>query len=177
MLLLFLLLGPLVAWADDDQVTLTPALVDAFISAHADLNALSLNFIKKYGDRSEEAGDDPSLALPAYQDIDEARLSTTTILVKYGFLDLGDYERVLNSVLLAYQYLDPATTPPDVATEKAKVRAEIDNDKSLTAEAKTQALADLDAQYAELAAFVPLAGNVDTIRSYAEKLRPIAEAN
>ena len=99
--------------ATDEQVTLSPAVVEKFLASHAELEALAVDLAKKYGDRSESEGDDPVLALLAYQDIAEAKQRTIALLVKFGFIDIDDWQRVTNSVFIAYQFLDPANVPPD----------------------------------------------------------------
>jgi hypothetical protein len=122
----FLVLASPSLAADNEQVKLSPQTVERFLQAHDELEALARSFATRYGDRSDAEGDDPVAALPAFQDVPEARGKTSQILVKYGFADLDDWERVTNSVLLAYQYTDPAATPPDPEVEKAKARAEIE---------------------------------------------------
>jgi hypothetical protein len=163
--------------ASDEQVTLSPSVVEKFLGAHDELEALAADLAKKYGDRSEAEGDDPVAALPAYQDVPDAKQRTAMLMVKYGFIDLDDWQRVANSVLVAYQFLDPANVPPDVDQEKAKARGDIDADKSLTPEKKAQALQELDEQYAAVATYVPLPGNVEVVRPYADRIKAIVGSN
>jgi len=163
--------------ASDEQVTLSASVVEKFLTAHPDLEALAGDLAKKYGDRSEAEGDDPVMALPAYQDIPEAKERTASLLVKYGFIDLDDWQRVANSVYVAYQFLDPANVPPDVESEKAKARKDIEADKSLTPEKRTQALEQLDEQYAAVANYVPLPGNIDTVRPFADRIKAMIGQN
>ncbi|MDQ0468832.1 hypothetical protein [Labrys wisconsinensis] len=162
---------------DDEQVALTPQMVEKFVEGHADLEALAKDLARQYGDRSETEGDDLVAALPAYQDIPEAKARTAALLTKYGFSDLDSWELVTNSVLLAYQYVDPTTAPPNIDEEKTKARAEIEADATLTPDAKKEAEKQLDEQYASLLQYVPLPGNIEAVRPFAARLKPIAEAN
>ena len=159
--------------ATDEQVTLSPAVVEKFLASHAELEALAVDLAKKYGDRSESEGDDPVLALPAYQDIAEAKQRTIALLVKFGFIDIDDWQRVTNSVFIAYQFLDPANVPPDFEAEKAKARKDIDADKSLTPAKKAEALQQLDEQFAAVANYVPLPGNVEVVRPFADRIKAL----
>ena len=163
--------------ASDEQVTLSPGVIEKFLAAHDELEALATDLAKKYGDRAEAEGDDPVISLPAYQDVPEAKERTATLLVKYGFIDLDDWQRVANSVFVAYQFLDPANVPPDVETEKAKARKDIEADKTLTPEKKTQALQQLDEQYAAVANYVPLSGNVEMVRPFADRIKAMIGQN
>jgi len=163
--------------ATDEQVTLSPAVVEKFLASHGELETLAADLAKQYGDRSEAEGDDPVLALPAYQDIPEAKQRIITLLVKFGFIDLDDWQRVTNSVFVAYQFLDPANVAPDFEAEKAKARKEIDADKSLTPAKRAEALQQLDDQYAAVADYVPLPGNVEVVRPFADRIKPLVAPN
>ena len=92
-------------------------------------------------------------------------------------IDSLDWQRVANSVYVAYQFLDPANVPPDVESEKAKARKDIEADKSLTPEKRTQALEKLDEQYAAVANYVPLPGNIDTVRPFADRIKAMIGQN
>ena len=162
---------------DEEQVALTAQMVQNFVEGHADLEALAVDLAKQYGDRSETEGDDPVASLSAYQDIAEAKTRTAGLLTKHGFPDLDSWELVTNSVLLAYQYVDPSTAPPDINEEKAKARAEIEADKTLTPDSKQEAVKQLDEQYSSLLQYVPLPGNIEAVRPFAGRIKPIAEAN
>jgi hypothetical protein len=163
--------------ADSDQVALSEKSVETFLAAHGELEALARAFAVQYGDRSDAEGDDPVAALPAFQDVPQAREKTMQVLSSHGFVDLDEWERVTNSVLLAYQYVDPADAPPDAEAEKAKARAEIEKDPSLSPEKKTAALAQLESEYATLLDYAPLPGNVEAVRPFAARIKPIAEEN
>jgi hypothetical protein len=165
------------AAAQEQQVALTSTIVENFVGAHQELEALASELEKRYGDRSEEEGDDPVTALPAYQGIADARERTTRILDAHGFKDLDEWQRVTTSVLVAYDYVDPGSAPTDPAAEREKARADVEADTSLTPEQKESALKDLDAQYAALPETAPLPGNVDVVRPFADRIRPIAENN
>jgi hypothetical protein len=75
--------------------------------------------------------------------------------------------------MLAFGAADPQSGPIDLDAEKARVVEEIEADKTLTAEDKKQALAALDEQFAALADFQPLPGNVDVVKPYLDKIREI----
>lgn len=171
------------AGASDDQIKLTPAVVEKFIAARAELTALAADLAKKYGDRSDTPGDDPVASLPAFQDIAEAKTRIDAVLGKYEFKDLDALDVVTNSVMLAYQAdvpdnngaADNAQSDPE--TDKAKARAEIEADQSLTPEKKKEALQQLDEQFASLQALTPLPGNAEVVKPFLDRLKPIAEAN
>lgn len=163
--------------ADSDQTALSQKTVETFLAAHDELEALARAFATQYGDRSDAEGDDPVAALPAFQDVPAAREKTKQVLASHGFVDLDEWDRVTHSVLLAYQYVDPADAPPDADAEKAKARAEIDQDATLTPEKKAEALAQLESEYATLLDYAPLPGNVEAVRPFAARIKPIAEEN
>ncbi|OCC06300.1 hypothetical protein BA190_03435 [Labrys sp. WJW] len=175
------LVGP--AGASDDQVKLTAPMVEKFIAARAELTVLAADLTKKYGDRSDTPGDDPVASLPAFQDIAEAKTRTDAILAKYDFKDLDALDIVTNSVMLAYQADVPDNNGAadsgqnDPEADKAKARAEIEADQSLTPEKKKEALQQLDEQFASLQALTPLPGNAEVVKPFLDKLKPIAEAN
>src|SRR5215471_18466731 len=81
------------AAAQEQQVALTSSIVENFVGAHQELEALASDLEKRYGDRSEEEGDDPVAALPAYQGIADARERTIRILDAHGFKDLDEWQR------------------------------------------------------------------------------------
>lgn len=176
-----LLAGP--AAAGDDQVKLTPAMVEKFIAARGELTVLAKDLATKYGDRSDTPGDDPVASLPAFQDIAEAKTRTNAVLAKYDFKDLDTLDVVTNSVMLAYQADVPDTNgagdnaQSDPEADKAKARAEIEADQSLTPDKKKEALQQLDEQFASLQSLTPLPGNPEVVKPYLDKLKPIAEAN
>lgn len=171
------------AGASDDQVKLTAAMVEKFIAARAELTVLATDLAKKYGDRSDTPGDDPVASLPAFQDIADAKTRTDAILSKYDFKDLDALDIVTNSVMLAYQADVPDNNGAadsgqnDPEADKAKARAEIEADQSLTPEKKKEALQQLDEQFASLQALTPLPGNAEVVKPFLDKLKPIAEAN
>jgi hypothetical protein len=183
------LIVPVAAWADDgDQVPLTAPIVEHFIAAHAELTALANELAKKYGDRSDTEGDDPVASLPAYQDIADAKTRTAAILAKNSFKSLDEVQIVTNSVMLAYQADMPATndagspgpldkSPADLDAEKARAKADIDADATLTPDRKKEALQQLDEQYASLQALMPLPGNAEAVKPYLDKLKSLADAN
>jgi hypothetical protein len=174
------------AYAQDDQVTLTAPMVENFIAAHAELSALAVELTKKYGDRSETAGDDPVASLPAFQDVPEAKTRSAALLGRYHYQSFDELDIVTNSVMLAYQADVPDTgvgqasqdgsaASPD--SEEAKAKAEIEADTSLTPEKKKEALQQIEEQYASLQDATPLPGNAEIVKPYIDKLKPIAEAN
>ncbi|MGJ4855926.1 hypothetical protein ACN6KF_001883 [Labrys sp. La1] len=171
------------AGASDDQIRLTPSMVEKFIAARGELTVLAADLAKKYGDRSDTPGDDPVASLPAFQDIAEAKTRIDAILAKYEFKDLDTLDVVTNSVMLAYQADVPDNNgtadnaPNDPEADKAKARAEIEADQSLTPEKKKEALQQLDEQFASLQALTPLPGNAEVVKPFLDKLKPIAEAN
>lgn len=178
---------PTMAGAQEDQVKLTSGMVENFITAHGDLAALATELAKKYGDRSDTPGDDPVASLPAFQDVAEAKARTSAILGKYGFKDLDSLETVTNSVMLAYQadvpdsagssQATPNAPSADPEVDKAKAKADIEADSSLTPDQKKDALQQLEEQYAALQDLTPLPGNADVVKPYLDKLKPIADAN
>ncbi|MBP0582962.1 hypothetical protein J8I29_26790 [Labrys sp. LIt4] len=173
------------AGASDDQVKLTAPMVEKFIAARGELAVLAADLTKKYGDRSDTPGDDPVASLPAFQDIAEAKTRTDAILTKYDFKDLDTLDIVTNSVMLAYQADVPDNSGGNAAenaqndpeAEKAKARAEIEADQSLTPEKRKEALQQLDEQFASLQALTPLPGNAEVVKPFLDRLKPIAEAN
>lgn len=166
------------AWAQEtQQVRLTAADVEGFLASRSELAALSADFARLYGDRSEDAGADPVTALPAYQDIPAARTRTTGALHRFGFPDLAHWMQVSESVLTAAAYLDPANPPPDVEGDKRKAQAEIAADANLTPEQRNAALQQVDAQFAPLFDTVPLPGNVAVVRPFSSRVRALTGAD
>jgi hypothetical protein len=174
------------AEAQDEQVKLTGPMVETYIAAHGELASLAVELAKKYGDRSETPGDDPVASLPAFDDIAEAKARTAGLLAKYQYKNFDEFELVSSSVMLAYQANMPGTAgdqadangpPPDLDTEKAKAKADIEADPSLTPDKKKEALQQLEDQYASLQDSTPLPGNAEAVKPYLDKLKPIAESN
>ena len=165
------------ARAADEQIRLTSAMVESYIVSHDTLEALALGFAKEFGDRSETPGEDPLSTLDAYQSIEPARQKTEAAMKAAGFASLDEWIKVNTSIILAYPYLDPTAAPPDVNTEKAAALADIKADATLDDTTRAQAIAELDDQYAELARYVPLPGNVDTIRPFKSRLQPLVDPN
>ena len=174
------------SWAQDDQIKLTAPIVETFIAAHAELSGLAAELTKKYGDRSETPGDDPVASLPAFDNVPEAKAQATALLAKYRYKDFDEFEIVTNSVMLAYQADVPDTAgdqagsngaPVDLDAEKAKAKADVEADTSLTPDKKKEALQQIEEQYASLPDLAPLPGNADVVKPYLDKLKPIAEAN
>lgn len=178
-LLAALLLGaaaPAALAQSSDQVRLTAPLLEGFLAAYPELAALERDLEARYGDRAEEAGRDPVEALPAYQSIEDARTRTGAVLARHGLGGLDQFLSVYTSALVAYPYADPnGPAPPDVAHEKAEAAAAIQRDATLTPDAKAAALGQLDDQYATLFDSVPLPGNVEAVRPYAERIKAIAD--
>ena len=175
--------GP--ALAQDDQIKLTGPMVENFIVAHGELTALAVSLTKKYGDRSEAAGDDPVASLPAFDAIPEAKGQTANLLAKYQYKDFDEFEVVTNSVMLAYQADVPDEdqpnnadgSPVDLDAERAKAKVDVEADASLTPDKKKEALQQIEDQYASLQDSTPLPGNAEAVKPYLDRLRPIAEAN
>lgn len=182
------LLGPIIALAmlattvgparpEPDQIALTPAAIENYIAVRPELDALAADFVRRYGDRSESAGATPVLALAAYQDIPEAHRDTLETLARHGFPDLDAWQRTSDAITLALPYVDDANPPPDVEADRAKARADVEQDGSLDAGHKEEALKALDQQFAPLLEIAPLPANVEIVRRFKDRLGPLTGAN
>lgn len=174
LLLLAWTVPPAAAAESGDQIKLTPALVERYLAGYPDFVALAKDLSAKFGDRSEVEGDDPVMSLPAYESEKEASERIGAVLRKHAVADLDEWQVLMNSVLVAYQALDPGQ-PADPEAEKAQARKDIEADKSLSAEERKQALQELDEQFNALTGYVPLAGNVDVVRPFADRIKALIE--
>lgn len=163
------ILGPARA-EDGEQIKLTTAQIDHFLASHDELKALSEDFAKKYGDRAEAGDDDPVLSLAAYLMVPEAATRLTEVLKRYQFSSLSEWQQVMTSIVLALPYANTANPPPNLDTEMARAKGEIEADKTLSDEQRKQALAQLQEQYEEAKESVPLPENIETLKPYAAKL-------
>jgi hypothetical protein len=161
---------------EPQQVQLTAPAVERFLASWKDLDDLRAKLDKQEGAASgpddEEEGD-PLFALGAYLDKPKAKAEIDKALAKHGFANYAEWANVAQSVMLAFGAADPQSGPIDLEAEKARVIEEIAADKTLSAEDKKQALAALDEQFAALADFQPLPGNVDVVKPYLDKIREI----
>ncbi|MBB3972156.1 hypothetical protein [Hansschlegelia beijingensis] len=175
--------------AEPKQVPLTPKLVEAFISAWPEFEALREKLAAndpadksqaKTPDNQPESdeaevgeAEDPVGALAAYLDKPEAKAQIDAILKKYEFATYADWANVAQSVLLAFGASDPEGNETDLAGEKKKVQSEIENDAALSEDEKKAALKDLDEQFSALESFQPLPGNVDVVKPYLDKIKAL----
>jgi hypothetical protein len=159
---------------EPQQVQLTGPQVEKFLASWPDLEALRAKFDKQFGAANgEEEEGDPLFALGTYLDKPEAKAEIDKTLAKYGFASFADWANVAQSVMLAFGSADPQTGPMDLDAEKKRVIDEIKADKNLTDSDKQQALKDLDEQFAALADFQPLPGNVDVVKPFVDKVREL----
>lgn len=161
--------------AEPTQVPLTPGLVENFLASWPDMEALRQRFDQSYGSDDAEDEGDPLFSLGNYLEKPDAKAEIDKTLAKYSFASFGDWANVAESVMLAFGAADPDAGPVDVDAEKKRVTDEINNDTSLSAEEKQQALKDLDEQFAAMADFEPLPGNVDVVKPYMDKIRTLFE--
>lgn len=160
---------------EPQQVQLNASAVERFLASWKDLDSLREKLDKQAGADAaggEEDGD-PLFALGAYLDKPKAKVEIDKALSKYGFANYSDWANVAQSVMLAFGAADPQNGPLDLEAEKARVIEEINADKTLTPDDKKQALAALDEQFAALADFQPLPGNVDVVKPHLDKIREI----
>lgn len=164
------------AWLDPGtakaaQIRLTADLVRNFLDSRPELEKLGHEFAATYGDRGADDAQDTTQTLPAYMDVPAARSRVEAVLRRFSFNDLQQWGDVSDSVLTAAGYLDPAKPPPDVQGDKDKARGEIEADTSLSADAKGDALRQLDTQYAPLFDSVPLPENIPVVRGFVDRIR------
>lgn len=171
------------------QVPLDAKLVEAFIAAWPEFESLreklaADNPQAKEQDKnpsnapeSDEAevgeAEDPVGALAAYLDNPKAKPQIEAILKKQNFATYSDWADVAQSVLLAFGASDPDGGETDLAAEKKKVQTEIEGDAALSDDEKKAALKDLDEQFAALESFQPIAGNVDAVKPYLDKIKDL----
>jgi hypothetical protein len=171
------------------QVPLTPKLVESFIAAWPEFEALREKLTsenpqtkdqnKNPGDQPEsdeaEVGEaeDPVGALAAYLDKPEAKPQIEAILKKHDFATYSDWADVAQSVLLAFGASDPDGGETDLGAEKKKVQSEIESDAALSDDEKKAALKDLDEQFAALESFQPIPGNVEAVKPYLPKIKEL----
>jgi hypothetical protein len=158
---------------EPQQVQLDAAAVERFLSSWKDLDALREKLDEAAGAAAEDEEGDPLFALGAHLDDPKAKVEIDATLAKHGFASFADWANVAQSVMLAFGAADPQSGPVDLEAEKARVIEEINADKSLSEEDKTQALAALDEQFAALADFQPLPGNVEVVTPYLDRIREI----
>jgi hypothetical protein len=170
------------------QVQLTPKLVENFLAAWPEFEALREKLTAnspaakeqdnpQNAPESDEAeigeAEDPVGALAGYLDKPEAKAEIDAILKKYELATYSDWADLAQSVMLAFGASDPDGGETDLAAEKRKVQSEIETDAALSEEEKQAALKDLDEQFAALESFQPLPGNVEVVRPYLGKIKAL----
>ncbi|GLK55640.1 hypothetical protein JOD31_000559 [Methylopila capsulata] len=170
------------------QVPLNGKLVESFLAAWPEFDKLREKLAAQNPQtkaqenstdqpESDEAevgeAEDPIGALASYLDKPEAKAEIDAILKKHQFATYSDWADVAQSVLLAFGASDPEGGDTDLAEEKKKVQAEIQNDAALSEDEKQAALKDLDEQFAALESFQPLPGNVEAVKPYVAKIKAL----
>ena len=156
------------------QVPLTADLVSRFLKSYPDLLTLSRDLNRRRppppsSDVEESVAFTllPHLANPA------SSAEINRILQKYGFASYSDWANAAHSISLAAEAAEPNAGTDDLDSEKKQAIADIDADDTLSADEKAAAKVELDNQFAALAEFVPLPGNVDTVKPFMELIRTL----
>jgi hypothetical protein len=156
------------------QVTLTPDLVQRFLKSYPELIALGKELDKKRPPPETTDSDEaPAFVLQDHLGDPGAAADINRVLNKNGFDTYADWANVAHSVALAAEASEPDSALDDLDGQKQQALADIDADASLSDKDKEQARAEVDDQFAALSAFVPLPGNIDTVKPFLEQIRAL----
>jgi tellurite resistance protein len=166
-------LSPGRAAPDRVQVLLTGPLVERYIKSRAEFEMLFKRLETRFGPVAQEEGEDELLGIARYLDRSAPRAEVNAVLKRHGFTSFDQWSNVSYAVLLAAGTALSPATGGTLDEEKAKVVQQIQSDTALSPEDKQRQLADLDEQFAALAQFTPKPENMDAVRPYLDRLKPL----
>jgi hypothetical protein len=157
------------------QVPLTPQLVEAFIASFPPLVDLADELDEKHPvpPTTDEEEEGPEYLLVDHLKDPEDLAQIRQVLAKFSFVSYADWANVAHSVSIAADAAEPVDGPSDLKSQKSDALAAIDHDNSLDAAQKAARRRDVESQFAALAAFAPLPGNVAVVKPYLERIRAL----
>ncbi len=153
------------------QVSLSPELLERFISSLPTLITLTRDLDREEG-RTQKAAleDDLAFLLVPYLYDPKVEAQINRKLAEFGFASYADWANVAHSVSLVEEASD-FTGAIDLPGQEQAARADIEGNAALSAQEKVKALEELKSQFAALAEFEPLPGNRETAAPFLERLR------
>lgn len=153
------------------QVALSPDTVQRFVSSIPTLVGLSRELDAEQGRAAVGGADDDLsflLARHLFDPKSEQRINAA--LSAYGFSNYADWANAAHSIAIAAEAAAFGRVE-DLGSQKAAALRDVQNDKSLTDETRQNALAEVENQFAALAEFEPIPGNVDAVRPFLPRLK------
>lgn len=156
------------------QVPLTADMVKRFLASYPEALKLDQELEKRRPappttDMEEGA---PFVLVPHLGD-PASVAEINRMLGRFGFSSYAEWSSVAYSIELASEALQPDSGLDDLDGQKAEALRDIENDKSLSAEEKEAAKLELESQFAALAEFVPLPGNVEIVKPLIDQIRAL----
>lgn len=161
----------LLAPTSDNQIPLTPALVQRFLDSWPELSALGDQFADQYG--VDEDATDPASAFQIWAERPEAKTKIDAVLTKHGFGGLDEWAKVANSVLLAYDYDESLTDPAQIADAVREIEAT----PGMSRQEKDSLIAQVHKQAEDAAAGKPLDGNRAVIEPFMDRIGAVINAD
>jgi hypothetical protein len=155
---LAMLAGGAAAQQGPKQVQLTAKQIEQYIASYKELTPL-------YGEL-DAAGDNPSPKLLA---------TIETVVKKYGFANLDEYDSVVISMTAVTNGIDPDSKQysDPIAATKEQI-ASVRNDKSMSAADRKEAIEELNAALAELQP-VEFPSNIPLVVKYYDRLAALPQ--
>jgi hypothetical protein len=154
------------------QIALSSDVVQRFVSSIPSLIALSRELDAAQGRTGGggEAEDDLSFLLARHLFDPKSEQRINSALAGYGFANYAEWANAAHSVAIAAEAAAFGRAE-DLGSQKAAALRDVQNDKTLTDETRQNALDEVENQFAALAEFEPLPGNVEAVRPFLPRLK------
>ena len=147
------------------QVTLTPAIVKAFIASYPTVKATADKIGQKYdvqGDSSDNTG-----GWGAWMAATGAWVEMNAVVKPYGFSDFKSWLDTTISVAMAYSF---ATHGAEMDAGMAQAVEQIKNNASLTEAQKQMMIQQMKASMGAVDTIRPPQGNIDAVTPFSDRL-------
>ena len=153
------------------QIPLDGATVQRFVSSIPALISLSRELDAAQGRSvSGVVDDDLSFLLARHLFDPRSEQRINSALTAYGFSNYADWANAAHSVAIAAEAAAFGRSE-DLGSQKAAALRDVQNDKKLTDETRRNALEEVENQFAALAEFEPVPGNVEAVRPFLPSLK------
>lgn len=155
------------------QVPLTADIVERFIASYPEMETLADQLDQRHpaAASSDEEEEGPEYLLADHLDDAQDAAAINKLLAKHGFSTYAEWANIAHSVSIA---ADAADAPPnELADQKKQALAEVDADKTLSAQEKDEQRQEIENQFAALTEFVPLPGNVAVVKPFLARIRAL----
>lgn len=160
--------------ADQHQIELTAAMVEAFLDTYPQIESLGEEFERQYGYAGADPEDPAGFAM-AYARYAEARERMEAILSQHGIGSMEEWGRIAYSVMIAYSFAEGGENIGGMDDEMAEAIEQIRRDPGIPADQRDHLVASLEAQMEQLRQLRPSAGNIALAAQYAERIRTVVD--